>query len=221
MNANFESTWVEIKNKKSRNILCGVVYRHPNEEATKHKAFLEYLDSVLSKTLKENKEIYIAGDFNIDLLKIESNVKYKDFYDLMSSFGLIPKIIQPTRITKKTATIIDDIFTNNLTVNTTSGNLLTDFSDHFAQFVSIERKKIDYKSINIYKRDYSGFVEENFKNDISNQNFNDNSTDLNVKFEKFYSQLNHCVEQHVPLKKMSPKEIKEKSKPWITLHIKN
>ena len=84
----------------------------------------------------------------------------------MCSFGLLPKIIRPTRTTENSATIIDNIFTNNLTVNTTSGNLLTDFSDHFGQFVSIERVKIDYKSINTFKRDYSSFVEENFKSDI-------------------------------------------------------
>ena len=71
MNPNFESTWLEIKNKKSKNILCGVIYRHPNEETSKHKAFLTYLDKILSKVLKENKEIYIAGDFNIDLDKID------------------------------------------------------------------------------------------------------------------------------------------------------
>ena len=220
MNPNFESTWLEIKNKKSKNILCGVIYRHPNEETSKHKAFLTYLDKILSKVLKENKEIYIAGDFNIDLNKIESNAKYKNFFDLMCSFGLLPKIIHPTRTTINTATIIDNIFTNNLSVNTTCGNLLTDFSDHFGQFVSIERIKIDYKSINLYKRDYSGFEEETFKNDISNQNFTDHSTDINQRFENFYSKLNQCVEKHAPLKKLSPKEIKEKNKPWVTQHIK-
>ena len=138
----------------------------------------------------------------------------------MCSFGLLPKIIHPTRTTINTATIIDNIFTNNLSVNTTCGNLLTDFSDHFGQFVSIERIKIDYKSINLYKRDYSGFEEETFKNDISNQNFTDHSTDINQRFENFYSKLNQCVEKHAPLKKLSPKEIKEKNKPWVTQHIK-
>ena len=63
-------------------------------------------------------------------------------------------------------------------------------------------------------------MEENFKSDISNKNFNNNSLDINEKFGTFYSQLNECVEKHAPLKKMSPKEIKDNSKPWVTQHIK-
>ena len=27
----FESVWVEIKNKSSKNIICGCIYRHPND----------------------------------------------------------------------------------------------------------------------------------------------------------------------------------------------
>ena len=218
-NKYFESTWIEIKNKKSKNILCGTIYRHPNENANEHQVFLEYLDSALSKTSKVNKEIYITGDFNIDLLKIESNIKCKNFYDLMCSYGLLPKIIQPTRTTETTATIIDNIFTNNLSANTISGNLLTDFSDHFGQFVSIRRVKIDYKTINMFKRDYSNFNKESFIDHVSKQRFGNSFTDVNDKFEDFYMQLNQCVNRHVPLKKMSPKEIKEKSKPWVTKHI--
>ena len=90
--------------------------------------FLEYLEETLSKISSENKEIYICGDFNIDLLKLDSNTKYKQFYDLMCSYGFAPKILQPSRITENTATLIDNIFTNNLENNVISGNIITDLS---------------------------------------------------------------------------------------------
>ena len=33
-NVEFETTWIEIKNKKSKNIVCGSVYRHPHNVGT-------------------------------------------------------------------------------------------------------------------------------------------------------------------------------------------
>ena len=62
----FESTWVEIKNKKSKNILVGCIYRLPHNN---FKAFFQYLDETLCKLVKEDKELYLCGDFNFDLLK--------------------------------------------------------------------------------------------------------------------------------------------------------
>ena len=100
----------------------------------------------------------------------------------MCSYGLLPKIMQPARTTETTATIIDNIFTNNFSANTISGNILTDFSDHFGQFVSIKRLKIDYKTINMFKRDYSNFNKENFIDDVKVQRFSNNFTDVNAKF---------------------------------------
>ena len=76
-----------------------------------------------------------------DLLKIDKTKNYKKFYELMSSYGLLPQILQPTRIEGDSATIIDNIFTNNLNNTIKSGNILTDFSDHFSQFVSVKREK--------------------------------------------------------------------------------
>ena len=72
----------------------------------------------------------------------------------MCSYGFLPHIIQPTRVTQSTATVIDNIFSNNIVNNIISGNIHLTLSDHFAQFVSVNRGLIDYKSLNIYKRDY-------------------------------------------------------------------
>ena len=60
----FESTWIEIKNKKSKNILVRCIYRHPHNN---FKELFQYLDETLSKLVEENKELYLCGDFNFDL----------------------------------------------------------------------------------------------------------------------------------------------------------
>ena len=61
----FEAVWMEIKNKKSKNIVCGCVYRHQNRDPTK---FFEYLKSTIAQSNKEKQSIFIMGDFNFDLL---------------------------------------------------------------------------------------------------------------------------------------------------------
>ena len=53
------------------------IYRHPYNNNDNSKNFLQYLESSLNKLIKENKEIYLCGDFNIDLLKIEEISNYK------------------------------------------------------------------------------------------------------------------------------------------------
>ena len=66
----FESLWIENSNQKKKNIICRCIYRHPNTGPTK---FLEYIESTISKTDCNKYEIFLIGDFNIDLLQYDSN----------------------------------------------------------------------------------------------------------------------------------------------------
>ena len=52
------------------------------------------------------------GDFNINLLNCESHPESNDFLLMLNSFFLPPCILQPTRITERSATLIDNIFAN-------------------------------------------------------------------------------------------------------------
>ena len=145
----------------------------------------------------------------------------------MSSFGILPFILLPTRIAGNSATIVDNIFTNNINNTIISGNVVTDFSDHFSQFISVHRLKFDFKSISIYKRDYSKFSDKSFREDVSIQNFDNEFTNINDQFNDFYFKIEGCVNRHAPYKKLTPKEVKLNGKPWISnelikmINIKN
>ena len=89
----YETSWIEIKNKNCKNIICGCIYRHPRYDMS---GFQKYMDETLKKISLENKEIYLAGDFNTDFLKIETNNSYQAFYNSITSSGFLPQIIQPT-----------------------------------------------------------------------------------------------------------------------------
>ena len=150
----FETTWIEIKNKRSKNIVCGNVYRHPHNNC---EDFFHYLEECPTNLAKENKEVYICEDFNFDLLKVDTDNFTQYFFNLLCSYGFLPHILQPTRVTEHTATVIDNIFSNNLQDDILSGNVLLTLSDHFAQMVSVNREQIDSKKINVYQRDYSKY----------------------------------------------------------------
>ena len=215
----FETVWVEMKNIKSKNILCCCAYRHPSSSPER---FTEHIETVLHNLVRENKNIFILGDFNINLLNCVNHPASETFLNMMNSNYLLPYILQPTRVTDRSATLIDNIFANTFNFNALSGNLVTKISDHFPQFLIIEDLKVNYASLNYYKHDYSHFCEETFVDEVSHLDFSsiyNCNLNTNGKFDLFYDQIDSVCKKHVPDKRLSKKEVKISSKPWITREI--
>ena len=139
---------------------------------------------------------------------------------MMTSNGFLPHIIHPTRITNSSATLIDNIFSNAYFSDSTSGNILIELADHLSQFLYISLHNVTHKTKTpIYKHDYSKFNEQSFLDDISIQQWNCESQDVNLAFNDFSWRLKGCVDRHAPLKKLNKKQSKLQSKPWITKDI--
>ena len=60
--------------------------------------------------------------------------KHHIFLNMLTSSGLLPLILQPTKISEHSSTIIDNIYGNNLKQEV-SGNILIQFAHHLAQFL--------------------------------------------------------------------------------------
>ena len=86
-----ESTFVEIINPKKSSIIVGVICRHPSIDVTDFNQ--NYLNGLLDKILKENKDIFLLGDFNINLLNYNENRPTNDFLDSFASSSLLPYIL--------------------------------------------------------------------------------------------------------------------------------
>ena len=139
-----ESAFIEIIQKDSKNIAVGCIYRHP---CLQQKEFNdEYLKPLLEKLTLENKEVILLGDFNIDLLKCDSNKKFSDFLDILYSTNLIPNINSPTRLTSQSQTLIDNICSSVINDDCIVGNLISTVSDHHAQFLIIPNYTITQNS---------------------------------------------------------------------------
>ena len=160
----FESIWIEIKNKKGKKFLCVCLYRHPNTDTAK---FMEYIESTLTKIDQNKYAVFLMGDFNIDLLKYESHNCTNDFINSLVSHSFLRYILQPTRVTDHSSTIIDNIFSNITDYETSSGKITTPIADHFAQFLIIKKFHISYKSCSYSTYDYSNFGKEKFIHDFT------------------------------------------------------
>lgn len=97
---------------------------------------------------------YFFGDYNINLLSSEGNLFNNEFIDMFCSFSFYPVIDKPTRITKDSATLIDNMFTNKPDTVRESGILFGDISDHLTIFSVISPSCIFFNSdnVNSFKR---------------------------------------------------------------------
>ena len=152
--ADYEALWIEIHNTHSSYILCGIIYRHPNGNL---ESFFEYLNSIAEKIDRGSKYCAILGDFNLDLLKFENHYPTNDFINIISSFCFQAHILQPTRITDHSKTLIDNIFFNSLEHFTISGNIIYDITDHLPNFLIFDKFSSLHNNVKLYKRDYSTF----------------------------------------------------------------
>ena len=89
------------------------------------------LELLLSKLYREKIfKIYLVGDFNFDLLKVNQHDKTSVFFNKMMSNFLLPVISIPAKINTVNDTLIDNIFTNEFHPDLISGNFTEDISDH-------------------------------------------------------------------------------------------
>jgi hypothetical protein len=111
------------------------------------------------------------GDFNLNLLNEQLHQLTSEFLDIMYASMLFPIITLPTRITWHSATLIDNIFTNDLNNYAFSGLLLSDiFIDHLHIFSTFEGK--DEASYFLYRDKNSKNVTES-RNCLSQINWFD------------------------------------------------
>ena len=73
-------------------------------------------------------------DFNLNLLNINTNIQVFQYYLSMLSAGFYPLDLRPTRVTSRSTTLIDHIWSPNNELIKKLGIILRDISDHFLTF---------------------------------------------------------------------------------------
>ena len=218
-----ESVFIEVIIPNKQSCILGTIYKHPS---MKHFKFNnDYMEELLRVITHENKNCILTGDFNLNLLKHAKSPGVSKFLENLLSHNFMPQITLPTRITEKTATLIDNILINNNVLNCISGNITTSISDHLPQFIVLDSllgTSTDESSFQFLYRSFKNFNEENFSNDINqiNWTFATENNDINLGFETLLRLIDKMLDKHAPVKKCIRKEQKLALKPWVTNGIK-
>ena len=167
-----------------------------------------YFQPLINKITNEHKNIFISGDFNINLLNTTNDEQTSNFINNLFSNLYIPHITLPTRITSRSKTLIDNIFSNYLEFcSSISGNLTSSISDHLPQFLLIPNMNTNNnsKKQNIFKRNFSKFNREDFLLDLLDIEWDNvisvDKHDPNYSFDHFNNTINELLDKHAPFKK--------------------
>ena len=172
------------------------------------------LESLLSKLNRDNnKNIYIAGDFNFDMLKVNLHDETSIFFNKMMSNLLLPVVIIPTKINTFNDTLIYNIFTNHFNPEMISGNFSIDIFDHLPSFLIVQNKNNIQisKHHNIYTCDFDKLDKENFFLDLLDLNLDEISDNPNANdaFNDLYDVTNEVIDRYIPRKITNLRNIKE------------
>ena len=188
-----------------KEIIIGNIYRPPRMLKEQIKQFIKEFTTLIVSLEKSNLNINLAGDYNLNLLKINVNESFSEFFYLLVAHSLFPKITLPTRLAHDSATLIDHLFCklNKPTHLTTAGILLNKLSDYQPCFILLDTDFVHHKHskyIKIYKQNDE--VIENIKYEISNsEQLNkidiNQTADLNVSYGIIHEVIEKAKNKHM------------------------
>ena len=198
-----ESLTLEIISEKTRNTIVSVLYRPPNGH---FEHFENFLTNFFLNAKGSTKNDYIAGDFNLNLLDHSLNKKVRNYLNLIYQNSFLPTVNKPTRVTRKTSTIIDHILTN-LFVNTNFKTFIfkIDISDHFPicflqptsrpreenEVTYITKRVINNNAIELFKQElYKTSWDDVINNKNPSDAYNYFSHKLIVLYDKYFPKQN-------------------------------
>ncbi len=133
---------IQVKKSDSLNKTVNIrnIYRPPNDINECYKEFIDELMPLMCSLESNNNEAILAGDFSIDLLKFNNNKIFSEYFDMLTSKNIYPKITLPTRLLNNSATLIDNILCKltESTIETTTGILTNKFSEHQPYFIKLK-----------------------------------------------------------------------------------
>ena len=180
---------------------------------------MEKVSYMMDAAPLDASEIFLLGDFNIDLLK-----PHTSWLDITSSYNIVQLVNSPSRITASSKTNIDPIYTTHeqnicelyVPIFGCSNNLpecLT-WNKKGTKISKTGHKHCTYRS-------FSKFNQEQFLFDLSHSNLYNvhNFTDPEKALEYWLYAFNSVYDKHVPFK---TQRIKYISKPkWFAKEIQD
>ena len=228
VNPLWEALFIEVTHPMmDKPIVIGSVYRAPNSLVTDKMNFIEEFYNVISNLSSLNKHIIICGDFNLNLLKLNTDNCVSQFYNNLTSLNFDPLITFPTRFTDNTFSLIDNIFFKSTHCqHPTSGILTIPISDHQLYFTLLplsnfaQRSKDRFSTISHRKHNFYELIRTEFTNlQILNEMQHDLHIDPTYNYELLENALTTLINKHTSIKTVKLHKHKHKKSPWITQGI--
>ena len=140
----FEKQFIKVSGEFiTKPIILGNIYRQPKTLLQNYVDFINEFTHILTDLEKQNFDVIIAGDYNIDLLKIREKYIFNDFFESIISTSFFPKITLPTRFSGQKGTLIDNFICkiSETLLDSLSGILIKNFSDHQPYFLCLKTIK--------------------------------------------------------------------------------
>ena len=155
-----------------------------------------------------------------------NNPETAEYIDNLLIHNILPTIVMPTRITEKTATVIDHIYYymgNSVSsdYSVKCGNLWCDITDHLPNYFLLLSNQNKGNSIaRPFVRIFSKSNIEQFIKTVRDVDWNPvyQSTDVNNGYAYFENKMVSAFNECFPRKRLSRKRMKDKK--WITAGIK-
>ena len=213
-----ETLFIEIVNNNGRNVVVGVVYRPNTEPHADIDIFSSNMEHIMDTIQHENKHCLIMGDMNIDLLKFETHTKTDDYLDNLFTHGFIPLITKPTRVTTHSATLIDHMYTNDITSTYNSGIVINDVADHFGTFCLFHGKMKKSIPAKQKKRSFNSNNIETFQTKLRETDFSEivNIECPNIAYNTFLRLYLIAFNDSFPLRDVNVRSKYIRREPWFT-----
>ncbi|KAK3107876.1 hypothetical protein FSP39_024162 [Pinctada imbricata] len=209
-----ETIWLEVVIPNTKSIFLCSAYRPPSAPTS----WIEYLsDEITSACSCNNNEIILCGDFNIDYL----NDPPRYWTNALEQFEFTQVIDKPTRVTDKSATLIDHIYTNKPENFHEIKVPFIAISDHYP--VCVTRKTSCEKSpkrhYSIQYRDFKHFDEQHFLRQLASSDLHqiESVMDPNAALTKFYDIFLKVLNANAKIKTKRVKHHYNSS--WINAEI--
>ena len=135
-----------------------------------------------------SKFVYMCGNYNIDLLKIQTVGEFSLFYENIIATVFAPKITLPTRLCDATSTLIDNVCSTVIDKSPTNGILIRPISDHQMFFCIMNDNFVNAKAAQKYIKLKVFNVIDKFMKEASNSDIHSKlepnlNTDSNHNYE--------------------------------------
>jgi len=200
----FECVTVEVVVNKRKYVLASV-YRSPSNSASQVDEFLQYFDAFLSNLSGRDIPYCIFLDSNFNLLKINLCVHSQKYLDIVHNNGFLQYISKATRVQQHSYSLIDHICCKNESSLSHTGTIVSDISDHFFNFLTLEPVKNSVtKTPCQYRRNITPHTMEIFRNSLEriNWSFLTDLTNVDEAFDGFWDIFSTFFNISFPIQKV-------------------